>query len=73
MTKMAEKIENSPLNLADIKIENPLGISFPVPKSEPNLPSATVFDDRPSKRAAYGGGEERGSISSQQRYPFSVP
>ncbi len=61
-------------DLHDMKLENPLGLVFETPKSEKNLPSATLFspetrDHVPSQRRAEEGDTP---VSSWSHSPFAI-
>jgi hypothetical protein len=59
----------------EMKLENPLGLVFETPKSEKNLPSATLFSaDRRDNAQAQRRAEEDGgaSVSSWSHSPFAI-
>lgn len=58
----------------EMKLENPLGLVFETPKSEKNLPSATLFsadrrDNVPAQRRAE---EDSAAVSSWSHSPFAI-
>jgi hypothetical protein len=58
----------------EMKLENPLGLVFETPKSEKNLPSATLFSaDRRDNAQAQRTEEEGGaSLSTWSHSPLAI-
>lgn len=55
-----------------VKLENPLRVAFPSPKSERNLKSSTIFREASSQIDDKLGHDERREVSSQSLYAFPI-
>jgi hypothetical protein len=55
-----------------VKLDNPLKVAFPSPKSERNLVSSTVFREVSSQPDVQLDRDEKREVSAQPAYAFSI-